>query len=281
MLPTGLKLFADEADPIQIDPHGEFFVFLLYFPVARAFLCQCLMVHRQSKHDICADLTGVELAVETAKLDRMVTVEEAMQIEEVVTAVMVVTIAVAAITGVPDILQLRESVRLLLIESLHQIGIHLQTIPHPLRLDLKCFIEQIISTGDEIDEVTDGSWCVRFSIEVDMDTTGVVSDATSFSDAPDNVLQCSNIFPVSEDGADQFTGIFITCGYQSAAFSSATVNTAVVHEFPVSCVRAFDDVTVVVIVSAVVAAIKILRNYFRCLLTGDPGKLDLDSELTG
>ena len=223
----------------------------------------------------------MEFAVETAKLDRMVTVEEAMQIEEVVTAVMVVTVTIATITGVPDILQLRKSVRLLLIESLHQIGIHLQAIPHPLRLDLKCFIEQIISTGDEIDEVTDGSWCVRFSIEVDMDTTGVVSDATSFSDAPDNVLQCSNIFPVSEDGADQFTGIFITCGYQSAAFSSATVNTAVVHEFPVSCVRAFDDVTVVVIVSAVVAAIKILRNYFRCLLTGDPGKLDLDSELTG
>ena len=119
MLPTGLKLFADEADPIQIDSHSEFFVFLLYFPVARAFLCQCLMVHRQSKHDICTDLTGVELAVETAKLDRMVAVEEAMQIEEVVTAVMVVTVTVAAITGVPDILQLRESVRLLLIELLH------------------------------------------------------------------------------------------------------------------------------------------------------------------
>lgn len=223
----------------------------------------------------------MELAVETAKLDRMVTMEEAMQIEEMVTAVMVVTITVAAITGVPDILQLRESVRLLLIESLHQIGIHLQAIPHPLWFDLKRFIEQIISAGDEVDEVADGSWRVRFSIEMDMDTAGVVSDATSFSDAPDDVLQCSNIFPVSEDGADQFTGIFITRGNQSASFSSAAVNTAVVHELPFTPVGRLSNVTVVVIVSAVVTAIKILRNYFRCLLTGDPGKLDFDSELTG
>lgn len=188
MLPTGFELFTDKADPIEIDSHGEFFVFLLYFPVARAFLCQCLMVHRQGKHDICADLTGVELAVETAKLDRMVTVEEAMQIEEMVTAVMIVAVTVAAITGVPDILQLRESVRLLLIKPLYQIGIHLQAIPHPLRFDLKCFIEQIISAGDEVDEITNGSRCVWFSVEVDMDAAGVVSDATSFSDAPDNVL---------------------------------------------------------------------------------------------
>ena len=239
------------------------------------------MVHCQGKHDICANLTGVELAVETAKLDRMVTVEEAMQIEEMVTTVMVVTVTVAVITGVPDILQLRESVRLLLIESLHQIGIHLQAIPHPLRLDLKCFIEQIISAGDEVDEVADGSWCMWLSVEMDMDAAGVVGDATSFSDAPDNVLQYPNIFPVSENGADQFTGIFITCGNQSATFSSAAGNTAVIHEFPFTPVGCLSDVTVVVIVSAAVAAIKILRYYFRRLLTGDPGKLDFDSELTG
>ena len=153
-----------------------------------------------------------------------------LDIKKVVTAVMVVTIAVTTITGVPDILQLRESVRLLLIEPLYQIGIHLQAIPHPLRLDLKCFIEQIISAGDEVDEVTDGSWRVRFSIKMDMDTAGVVSDTTSFSDAPDNVLQCSDIFPVSENRADQFTGIFFSCGNQSATITSAAVNTAVVHE---------------------------------------------------
>ncbi len=44
MLATGFEFFADEADPIQIDSHGEFFILLLHLPVAGTFLCQRLMV---------------------------------------------------------------------------------------------------------------------------------------------------------------------------------------------------------------------------------------------
>ena len=100
MLPTGFEFFADKADPIQIDSHGKFLVLLLNFAVAGALLRQCLMVHRQGEHDICADLSGMKLAVKTAKLNRVVAMEETMEIEKVVAAVMVVTVAVTAISGV-------------------------------------------------------------------------------------------------------------------------------------------------------------------------------------
>lgn len=113
------------------------------------------MVHRQGEHDICADLSGMKLAVKTAKLNRVVAMEETMEIEKVVTAVMVVTVAVTAISGVPDFLKLRKGSRLFLVHTLHQIGVHLFAVTHALRLDLKCFVEQIISAGDEVNEIAD------------------------------------------------------------------------------------------------------------------------------
>ena len=42
----------------------------------------------------------MKLAVKTAKLNRVVAMEETMEIEKVVAAVMVVTVAVTAISGV-------------------------------------------------------------------------------------------------------------------------------------------------------------------------------------
>ena len=139
-------------------------------------------------------------------------VEETMQIEKVVAAVMVVTVAVTAISGVPDFLKLRKGSRLFLVHSLHQISVHLFAVAHALRLDLKCFVEQIISTGDEVNEIADASRCVCRSVKMDMDAAGVVCHASRFTQSAHDILKCSNILPVDKDGADQLAGVFTSCG---------------------------------------------------------------------
>ena len=207
MLATGFEFIADEADPIEIDPHSEFFILLLYLSITGTFLCQCLMVQGQGKHDVGPDLSSVEFAVKTAKLDRVVAMEETVQVEKVVSAVMVVACLAAAITGVPDFLKLFERSWLLLIHAFDQIGVHLFAVAHTLRLDLKCFIEQIISAGDEVDEVTNTSGGMRHTVEMYMDTTGAVCDAACLAQTAYNALQSSNVFPIGQNGADQFTGM--------------------------------------------------------------------------
>ena len=207
MLATGFEFFTNEANPIEIDSHSEFFVLLLYFTVAGTFLCKSLMIHSQGKYDICTDFTGMECAVKTAKFNCVVPMKETMKIEKMVAAVMVVAITVSAITGVPNLFKLCECSGFLLVHAFYQVGIHLFAIPHALILNLKCFVEQIIAASDEVNEITDGSWRVRRTVEVDMDTTGVICEAASFTQATYNVLQGSNIFTISKNWADELTGI--------------------------------------------------------------------------
>ena len=46
---------------------------------------------------------------------------------------------------------------------------------------MKCFVEQIISTGDEIDKVANGYRRVWSTIEMDMDTAGMIRKSASFT----------------------------------------------------------------------------------------------------
>ena len=78
MFPAGFEFFANEADPIKIDSHGKLFVFCLDFTVACAFLSESLVIHGQRKHNVCAYFSGMQFTVETAKLNGVVPMEEAM-----------------------------------------------------------------------------------------------------------------------------------------------------------------------------------------------------------
>ena len=98
------------------------------------------------------------------------------------------TITVTAVAGIPDVLQMSESLWLGVIHFLHQILVHLFAVVHAFGFDLKRLVEKVITTGDEINEVADRFRSVRFSIEMDMDATGVVCHATSFSQAANNIL---------------------------------------------------------------------------------------------
>ena len=103
-LPCRFIFLPDKAQPHQEQAHGELLIFLLDFAVTGAFLRQRLMVECERQHDICSDFPGMERAVETSEFHRVVAVEETVQVEEVVTAVMVVAVPVPGILLIPDVL---------------------------------------------------------------------------------------------------------------------------------------------------------------------------------
>lgn len=80
------KLVADEADAIQISPHGEFFIFDLRLFRACAFLRQGLVVERKGENNVGAYFACVKFRIEAPKLDRVVAREKTMQVQKMVSA---------------------------------------------------------------------------------------------------------------------------------------------------------------------------------------------------
>ena len=95
MLPATFELIANKPDPIEISPHSEPFIFLLDFPVTGAFLCQRLMIERECQHDICPDLSGMKRTVEPPQFHRVVAMKKAVQVQKMIAALMVMTVAAA------------------------------------------------------------------------------------------------------------------------------------------------------------------------------------------
>jgi len=78
-----LEFVTDEADPVEVSSHGELFVLNLRLFGACGPLCQCLMVEGKGEDDVAPDFACVEGAVEPSQLNRAVSVEETVEVEEI------------------------------------------------------------------------------------------------------------------------------------------------------------------------------------------------------
>ena len=76
MLSAIFKFVPDEPNAVKIHPHRELLIFNLRFYAACALLCQRLMIQGKSEDYVSADLSGMQFAVEPAKLECMVTVKK-------------------------------------------------------------------------------------------------------------------------------------------------------------------------------------------------------------
>ena len=83
MLAAGGKLVAVEPEPAKVGPHGELLVLDLRLLRAGAPLGQRLVVERKGEDDVAPNLAGVQRAVEASQFHRVVAVEEAVEVEEV------------------------------------------------------------------------------------------------------------------------------------------------------------------------------------------------------
>ena len=137
MLPAVLELITNKSNTIEVGAHSEPLIFFLDFPVACALLCQGLVVERQSQHDVRPNLPSMKCAVKASKLHRMVAVEEAVKIEKVISAAVVMLVTtLCAILRIPDALDVRKGRGFGLVHLLYQPNIHFLAVAHSLRFDL-------------------------------------------------------------------------------------------------------------------------------------------------
>ena len=80
------EILTNETDAIEVGPHCELFILDLRFLCRCTLLCQCLVVQCKGKNNVASNLACVKFAVETSKLYRVISVEKAVQVKEMVSA---------------------------------------------------------------------------------------------------------------------------------------------------------------------------------------------------
>lgn len=136
VLPAVFELWADKTDPVEIGTHSETLVFFLYLLVPGVLLGERLVVQGQSQHDVSPDLSGMKRAVKASEFHRMMPMEEAVEIEKMIAAVMVVLVAIFSIALIPNTFDVRKGRRFGLVHTVNQPNVHFLTVTHTLRLDL-------------------------------------------------------------------------------------------------------------------------------------------------
>ena len=122
----------------------------------------------------------MELAIKTPKLDRMVSSEETMKIQEVISAIVIVSVPASVIALVPDVGELGQCLRMLLVDVCHQMLVHLLAEPHSFGFYFKSLIKKVVFASDDIDEVPNGPYVVVSAIKVDVDTATGVCECSTF-----------------------------------------------------------------------------------------------------
>ena len=127
----------------------------------------------------------------------MVAVEEAVEIEKVVAATVVVLVAtLCTILRIPDTLNVHKGRGSGLVHLLYQPNVHLFTVVHPLRFDLQSLVEQIVMAGNDVYKITDTSRRVIAPVQVDVDAAGWVGERSRFTEMPYKPLQSVDVLPI-------------------------------------------------------------------------------------
>jgi hypothetical protein len=150
----------------------------------------------------------VQLAVESPKLYRVVSREKAVQVEEVVSAGMVMLISGFVVILVPNVSDLLQRFRPPCSDSLDQPCVHGFAISQPFGFYLQSFVKKVVLRSDDIDEVPYAVRGVVRSVKVDMDAAFVVRKSASLAKFPYQFLQGFDVLGVCKDRADQFAFIY-------------------------------------------------------------------------
>ena len=276
-----LEFVPDEADPVEVCPHGELFVLDLRLLGACGTLCQCLMVEGKGENNVAPDFACVEGAVESSQLDRAVSVEEAVEVEEMVAAVVVVGVSRSVVAVVPEVFDGFEVKLLFEVHLLDQFGVHLLAESCAFRVDLECLVKEVVLACDDVDEVPDALRCVVRSVKVNVNTAGVVGEAARLAEFSYQTLQGFDVLAVGEDRADHLDAVVAVRSDLLSVFLALGVDAAVAHELPLASVCLCNFVGAVVGADVFAGAVQVSGCGLCGGFSGDSGELDLDSKSCG
>ncbi|ERI89941.1 hypothetical protein HMPREF1982_04207 [Clostridiales bacterium oral taxon 876 str. F0540] len=142
--------------------------------------------------------------------------ENAVQIEAVISAVIVVDAApVAAV--VPDAADLIQRFRFAPVQLLQKTGVH-RLAPAVLSCHgyLQRLIDEILLAGHDVGDIPKGIRIERGSVHMNMDAAAVIGNGSGFTKLPDQLLYLFDILPPT-DGAYHLGFIIIGCGHDLPA----------------------------------------------------------------
>ena len=113
------------------------------------------MIQCKGKNNVCSNFSGVKNAVESSKLNRVMSLKKAVEVQEMISAVMVMCVSVVVISFVPNIRNLRHCARFSGVEFSYEPLIKSLTIIDSALLDLKCFLQKVVFGCDNIYKVSD------------------------------------------------------------------------------------------------------------------------------
>ena len=99
-----------------------------------------------------------------------------MKVKEVISTIVIVRVPASVIALIPNICELGQRLRMLLIDVCDQVFVHLLAEPHPLLLDFKSLIKKVVFTSDDVDEVSYCSNIVVRAIKVNVDTARCICE---------------------------------------------------------------------------------------------------------
>ena len=239
---------------------------------------QRLVVQSQGEDYVTSDLACVKLAVEASQLHRAVAGEKAVQVEEVVAAVVVMPVAAFTVALVPDLLNRPQGFGLSAVHLLHQQAVHLLAVAHPLRRNLQRFVEKVILAGDDVHEVADAARRVACPVKVEVDAAGGAREGSGLAQFAHQLLQGGDVLAVGEDGADQLHAVFAAGRNPLPSLPHLAGDAAVAHELPDPAVRRCDLLGVVGVGCARHRSGEVFRRDARRLASGDARELDLNPE---
>ncbi len=276
-----LEFVPDKADPVEVGSHGEFLVFDLRLFGACAPLSQCLMVEGKGEDNVASDFACVKGAVEPSQLNRAVSVEKAVKVEEMVAAVVVMGISRSVVAVVPDVLNGLKIQFLDSVQFLDQFTVHLLAESCPFGVDLQGFVKEVVLACDDVDEVLDALRCVVRSVKVDVNAAGGVGKSACLAEFSDQPLQSFDVLAVGEDGADHLDAVVSVRSDLVSVFLALGVDASVAHELPLASVGLSDFVGAVVSADVLASAVQVSGGGLCGGFSGDSGELDLDSKSCG
>lgn len=217
-------------------------------------------------------------AVEASQLNRVVSVEKAVEVQEMVAAVVVVGCAASPIALVPNVLKGAHGGWLSFLDFVDQAFVDLLAITLPCWVDVQGFVKKVVACVNDVDEVLDGCEVVAGAVEVDVDTAAGVYKGSSVPELSDDLLQGVDILLVSQDRGNQFAFVKVCRPGDLAVNLLLRGNARIEHYFPNSAVWRGDVVGVVSASDVANRSVQLLGDNLCRFVSGDACELDFCSE---
>ena len=177
-------------------------------------------------------------AVEAAKLDCVVALEEAVKVKKMVSAVMVMYAPQASVPCVPKVLKLFKGFRLSAVHPVDELRVQRFAPACSDRLNLKRLVKDVVLRCDDVNEVPKALDRVVCSVKVEVKSAcAFVNKGSGFPKPAHKLLQCFDVLAVGKYRAYKLHAVFSTSWHPSAVFLFLCRNAAVAHDLVVPAVR--------------------------------------------